>query len=199
MTTTTESPLTADALRSVFEQAHDYATYSAAGTPDQQEAWQAIHDRAEPSAEQAALLGSFTREMKVLVSTGMWCGDCVQQVPFLDRFQAAAAPGTIDARYIDRDDLPEPLLHALKICGGTRIPVVVFMAEDFEPVSIFGDRTLTRYRAIAARALGAHCPIPGAPVPEDELRGTMQDWLDEVERVHILLRTSARLRQKHND
>jgi len=36
-------------------------------------------------------------------------------------------------------------------------------------------------------------------VPEDELRGTMQDWLDETERVHILLRTSARLRQKHND
>jgi len=27
----------------------------------------------------------------------------------------------------------------------------------------------------------------------------MQDWLDEVERVHLLLRLSGRLRQKHGD
>jgi hypothetical protein len=79
------------------------------------------------------------------------------------------------------------------------VPVVIFMAEDYEPVSIYGDRTLTRYRAIAARAFGASCALPGAPVPDDELQATLQDWLDEVERVHLLLRTSGRLRKLHGD
>jgi hypothetical protein len=77
--------------------------------------------------------------------------------------------------------------------------MAIFMAEDFEFVSLFGDRSLTRYRAIAAKQLGAACAVPGAPVPDDELAGTLQDWLDEVERVHLLLRLSTRLRQKHND
>jgi len=77
--------------------------------------------------------------------------------------------------------------------------MMIFMAEDFEPVSILGDRTLTRYRALAAKQLGAACPLPGAPIPQDELNATLQDWLDEVERVHILLRLSGRLREKHGD
>lgn len=192
------SPLEAASLESVYSQALSYAEYVNTGTADQQEAWRAVHDRSELLDEQARLLGGFTREIRVLVSSGMWCGDCVQQVPFLDRFQQASN-GKLLVGYIDRDALPTGTMHALKICGGTRVPVAVFMAEDYEPVSVFGDRTLTRYRAMAAKALGAHCPIPGAPLPDDELRGTLQDWLDETERVHILLRLSTRLRQKHND
>ena len=64
---------------------------------------------------------------------------------------------------------------------------------------VYGDRSLTRYRAAAARNLGPSCPLPGAPLPQDELEGTLQDWVDEFERVHLLLRLSARLRQKHQD
>jgi Cu/Ag efflux pump CusA len=54
-----------------------------------------------------------------------------------------------------------------------------FVNEDFEFLSLLGDRTLSRYRAIAARALGASCPLPGARVADDELAATLQDWLDE--------------------
>ena len=77
--------------------------------------------------------------------------------------------------------------------------MVVFMAEDYEPVSIFGDRTLSRYRAMAAKQLGGACPLPGAAVPSDELDATLQDWLDEFERIQLMLRTSSRLRAKHGD
>jgi hypothetical protein len=79
------------------------------------------------------------------------------------------------------------------------VPVVIFMAEDYHPVSVYGDRTLTRYRALAARRLGAACPLPGAPPADDELAATLQDWLDEFERIELLLRLSSRLRQKHGD
>jgi hypothetical protein len=76
---------------------------------------------------------------------------------------------------------------------------VLFLAEDHELCSVFGDRPLNRYRALAARQLGASCPtgivLPGT----DETAATLQDWLNEFERVQLMLRLSARLRQKHND
>jgi hypothetical protein len=79
------------------------------------------------------------------------------------------------------------------------VPVALFLAEDCELVAVFGDRTLARYRALAARQLGPTCPLPGAPVSDDELAATLQDWLNEFERVQLLLRLSGRLRQKHDD
>ena len=164
--------------------------------PDRAGDWRRIHERIALDTAQERLLAGFTRRMPVLVCSGMWCGDCVQQGPLLDRI--ATASDCIDLRWLDRDEHPE-FSKQLRINGGDRVPVVVFMSEDFEPVSVLGDRTLTRYRAIAARNLGPSCPLPGAPVPDDELAGTLQDWLDEFERVQLLLRISPRLRQRHGD
>lgn len=197
MSTTQSMTLNAEYLKSKFEQAHAYDAYVATGTDAQKDGWQKIYDQARLTDEQVKLVGAFTRQMKVLVSSGVWCGDCVQQIPLLQNI-AEASNGTVDLRIVDRDEHSD-LAEQIQICGGMRVPVAIFMAEDFELVSIFGDRTLTRYRAIAKKQLGAACAIPGAPVPDDELAGTLQDWLDEVERVHLLLRLSTRLRQKHND
>jgi hypothetical protein len=79
------------------------------------------------------------------------------------------------------------------------VPVVVFMNEDFDFVAFAGDRTLARYRALAGRLLGPSCPLPGVAVPADEVGATLQDWVDEFERVHLLLRLSPKLRQRHGD
>lgn len=184
-------------LKSKFEAGEPYEAYVATGTEEQQKPWRDIYERAALTDEQSALLADFEREMKVLVSSGGWCGDCAQQCPFLGRI-AEASKGRVDLRFVDRDEHAD-LAERVRICGGSRVPVAIYMAEDFEPVSIFGDRTLTRYRALAAKQLGAACPMPGAHVADDELRGTLQDWIDETERVHLVLRTSTRLRQKHGD
>jgi hypothetical protein len=197
MSTTTSNALSAAFLRSKFEAAHPYNAYVATGNEAQQQGWRKIYDQTRLTDHQKSLIAGFTRQMKILVSSGVWCGDCVQQTPLLQKI-AEASNGTVDLRIVDRDQHAD-LAEQVQICGGMRVPVAVFMAEDFELVSIFGDRTLTRYRAIAAKQLGAACAIPGAPIPDDELAGTLQDWLDEVERVHLLLRLSTRLRQHHND
>lgn len=188
--------LNAAFLKATFEQGLGYSDYVATGNESQQKAWAQIRERAALSEAQRTLVAGFTRKVKVLVSSGVWCGDCSQQLPLLQAI-ADASP-LVEVRFVDRDAHMD-FASLLKICAGVRVPVAVFMAEDFEPVSIFGDRSLTRYRALAAKFLGAACPVPGSPVPEDELRGTLQDWLDEVERVHLLLRLSTRLRQLHND
>jgi hypothetical protein len=76
---------------------------------------------------------------------------------------------------------------------------VLFMAEDFEFCGAFGDRTISRYRALAAQRLGAACPTGIVPPGAAELSSTLQDWLNEFERNQLMLRLSPRLREKHGD
>ena len=184
-----------DRLQQLHETALTYDDYLALA-PERAEPWRENDARIQLTDDQRSLLSSFVREMKVIVLSGVWCGDCSSQGPMLAAI-AAASP-MIDLRWLDRDADPELAAH-LAINAGHRVPTVVFMAEDYESVSVMGDRTLTRYRSMAARNLGASCDIPGVTVPEDEYCDTLQDWLNEFERVQLLLRLSARLRQKHGD
>lgn len=174
-----------------------YDAYVATGTPQQQENWRRVYEQARLSDAQRRLVESFVRPMKVIGLSGVWCGDCVQQCPLIERI-AEANPAKIDLRWIDRDEHID-LQKRVTINGGHRVPVLLFCAEDGELVGWYGDRTLSRYRSLAQRQLGAACPLPGAPPDPDETAQTLQDWLDEFERVHLLLRLSTRLRQKYGD
>ena len=173
-----------------------YDRYVNSGTPQQAENWQRIYDQCRLTDGQKKLLGQFVRKINVIGLSGIWCGDCVQQGPLIGRI-AAAAP-SVDLRWLDRDEHAD-LQETVAINAGHRVPVLIFCAEDYELVSWYGDRTLNRYRALARKQLGPSCPLPGAAVPADELQLTQQDWLDQFERVHLLLRLSSRLRNLHHD
>ncbi|TVQ30363.1 MAG: thiol reductase thioredoxin [Phycisphaeraceae bacterium] len=188
--------LKADFLKTKFDAAHTYDDYLATGKPAQQESWTKIYSQISLTGAQKKLVSGFSRDMKVLASSGIWCGDCAQQCPLI--VHIAEASPRISLRFVDRDEHAD-LAERIRLNAGARVPVVVFMAEDHEFVCLYGDRTLTRYRAIAQRQLGAACPLPGAPVPTEELSATMQDWLNEFERVQLMLRLSPRLREKHGD
>lgn len=174
-----------------------YDRYLLTGTPEQQRRWRQVHQAASLRPEQTALVAGFVRQMKILVVSGIWCGDCIEQCPLLARI-AEVNPARVDLRFVDRDE-QKTLSKQLRINGGDRVPVVLFLAEDDELCAIYGDRPLSRYRALAAKQLGVSCST-GLVVPgESELTATMQDWLDEVERVQLMLRLSGRLRQKYGD
>jgi thiol-disulfide isomerase/thioredoxin len=155
-----------------------------------------VHGRVTLTPSQRALLAGFVRRMPVLVLAGAWCGDCVNQCPIFAHF-AAAAP-VIDVRFLDRDAIPSIAAH-LKVCGGQRVPVAAFFSEDFAPILFYGDRTLSSYRAAAATQLGSSCASGAVPPAADALSAVVADWLDQFERVHLILRLSARLREKHGD
>lgn len=174
-----------------------YANYVATGNEQQQANWRTIYNQASLTDTQAALLGSFKRKINVIGLSGIWCGDCVQQCPLIQKV-AEAAPDAVDLRWLDRDEHMD-LQERVRINAGNRVPVLIFCAEDYEFVSWYGDRTLTRYRAMAAKNLGGACPLPGAPVPQNEIHATLTDWLEQFERAHLLLRLSGRLRQIHGD
>lgn len=174
-----------------------YADFlKAHGTEEHRRRWADLHARIKLNGQQQALIASFQREMKVLCLAGAWCGDCVNQCPIFDHF--VRSNERIVLRYFDRDTHPD-LAAELKVCGGARVPVVVFMSEDGFEVGRYGDRTLSRYRQLASDQFGPSCPTGLVPPEPQLLESVAQDWLGEFERAQLILRTSARLRQKHGD
>ena len=182
---------------SVFSESLSYKSFlDRHATPAQRERWGATHKRFKVTSDQVALLGSFTRRMPVICLAGAWCGDCVNQCPVFDHF-AAASPG-IDLRFLDRDAIPA-VRDALVINGGQRVPVVVFLSEDWNEVFRYGDRTLSIYRRMAADQLGPACPTGLVPPGDQELSTIASEWLNEFERAHLILRLSPRLRTRYGD
>lgn len=166
------------------------------GSEEHRHKWAQMHAQITLSDAQRGLLASFKREMKVLCLAGAWCGDCVHQCPVLDHFEAASPAVTV--RYVDRDASPDLAEH-LRVCGAPRVPAVVFLDEDGHHLGRYGDRTLARYRHLADAQLGPSCPT-GLAVPEDALtRAVVQEWLDQFERIQLMLRLSPRLRSRHGD
>ena len=186
-----------DFLKSKFAAGLAYEPYVASGKPNEQENWRAFHARVSLSPAHRTLIAGFTRQLNVLCLSGTWCGDCVQQVPFLDHIQRAN-PDRIAVRYLDRDANPD-LSIPLKICGGTRVPVTLWLNEDWDFLGYMGDRTLSRYRVLAMKQLGGACPLPGAPTPPDEIAAELADYVGEFERAHLMLRLSTKMRQRHGD
>jgi thiol-disulfide isomerase/thioredoxin len=180
-----------------FGSALPYGSYVKTGTEEQQRRWNQVHEAARLTGAQRQLVNAFERSMKILVFSGVWCGDCIEQCPLLQRI-AEANPGKIDLRFIERPRDGE-LIPELRINGGNRIPVALFLSEDDQWCATAGDRTIHRYRALAHRKLGAHCPTGIVPPEKAELEATLADWLNEVERVQLMLRLTPRLREKYQD
>ena len=174
-----------------------YDEYVEAGNEELQRRWKQVYDAAHLTNAQNALVGGFIRDMKILVFSGIWCGDCIQQCPLLQRI-VEANPAKIDMRFVERPRESE-LDPRVRMNAGSRVPVVIFLSEDDEWCATAGDRTIHRYRALAHARLGPLCPT-GIVAPEkDELDATLADWLNEVERVQLMLRLTPRLRAKYQD
>lgn len=166
------------------------------GSEAQRQRWAAVNDRVQLTPAQRTLLGGFVRDMPVLCLAGAWCGDCVNQVPML-RHIAAASP-RIHLRVLDRETDPA-LRDSLAINGGTRVPVVVFLSEDWRVCAVTGDRVVAFYRQMAKDRLGPACPTGIVPPGDALLADALGQWVGEFERVQLMLRLTGRLREKHDD
>ena len=165
------------------------------GSPDQRQRWNDFFQCVSLNDAQKAMLGSFTRKMKVIVLAGIWCGDCVNQCPMFEHFSQASPQ--LEIRFFDRDANPD-LAQAMAICGAARVPSIVFLSEDGYVCGRYGDRTLSKYRAMVGSQVGNACST-GIALGDDLTLSVMQDWLNEFERIQWMLRTSGRLRSLHGD
>jgi len=182
-----------------FELGLDYLDFLEQHANRQQASrWNAQCDKIALSPEQQSLLQNFRREMKVLVIAGAWCGDCVTQCPIFYHFSQTS--DKIRIRYFDQETHNE-LAQSLLICGGNGVPTILFLSEDNHFCGLYGDRTLSKYRDIAGSLDGAACSsgvvLNGGMDPL--LSNVLEDWLNEFERIQLMLRTSTRLRKRHGD
>ncbi len=189
----------AEFLAQKFQQALPYNDFIALGESEGHRGpWDQRYAQLALDESQQSLVNGFTRKMHVLCLTGTWCGDCALQGAAMQRI-AEARPDLIDLRFLLRSEAHADLVVKAQINAGFRVPVTWFMAEDFEPVSFFGDRTLSRYRSMARKALGPEVEPHLPPSPADPVREVLREVLNEFERVQLLLRLSGRLREKHGD
>jgi hypothetical protein len=181
-----------------FESARAYADYLEASPPDKAAKWTAMEESVpDLTGEQAGRLTDHNRTLNVLVYSGVWCGDCVRQGPMLRKI-AEAAGDRADLRFAERDS-SEELQDELRILGALRVPVVVFLTEDFHEIGRFGDRLLTVYRAKAERELGPACSTGLVAPPAEELEAELAEWVDIFERMLLMARLSPPLRERHGD
>jgi hypothetical protein len=188
--------LNQDFFKSKFEHGLDYKSFMSASKEHEQARWQAVYDLVNLTDEQKKLLNGFTRKMNVLCMTGAFCGDCIRQCPIM--FRIAEASSVIDLRFLDRDTNPD-VSERLRILGGSRVPVVIFLSEDFYEFARFGDRTLSTYRKMASEQIGSACSTGIVPPQEKELAVLTQEWVDIFERPQLALRLSPMLRERYKD
>ena len=179
-----------------FAKALKYQDYLATGEKVHQDRWNEHYQAVRLESDQQALAQSFTRRLNILFMSGIWCGDCVRQGPIVTRI--AEANDLIDLRFIDNKENPE-LAEELRLNGASKVPVAVFLSEDFFELGRFGDRHLAIYRSKLAAELGPACST-GITVPDENvLQQDLQDWLDLVECYQAMLRLAPLLRQRYGD
>lgn len=144
--------------------------------------------------EQKERLQDYNRIVKVLVYGGVWCGDCVRQGPLFKKI--ADVIDDVEIRFIDRDTSDE-LQDEVRILGATRVPIVVFLTEDYWEVGREGDRLLPVYRAKAAREIGRGHAL-GVLSPK-AIEDQLDLWVDIFERAIIMTKLSPPLRKRHHD
>ncbi len=186
----------ADFFKAYFAKALDYQDYLNTGEAVHQERWNQHYQAIQLAFGQLELIKSFSRKLNILFMSGIWCGDCVRQGPLIQRI--AQGNELIELRFIDNKENPA-LAEELRINGALKVPVVVFLSEDFFELGRFGDRHLAIYRGKLATEIGSAC-ASGIGLPEQNvLEQDLQDWLELVERFQAMLRLAPLLRQRYGD
>ena len=196
MTETRYRDLRQGLWRDLFESARPYHNYLLDSPEKYRRKWEAMKTQVSLLPEHRDRIAAFSRRVLALCHSGVWCGDCVRQGPMFHAISEAS--DRIDLRFIERVDDSE-ITNELRICGAMRVPVVVFLSEDFYEVGRVGDRMLVAYRRKARTELGDACDAGLLPPPDEELQEELLEWVDVFERMHWIVRLSPPLRQRHGD
>lgn len=91
-----------------------------------------------PDAELVNRIASIDRPQVWWALTEMWCGDCAQNLPIIDKL-AKANPAMIDLRILLRDDHPE-LMDRYLTNGARSIPKLIATDRDGNELFQWGPR-----------------------------------------------------------
>ncbi|HMO17318.1 MAG TPA: thioredoxin family protein [Oligoflexia bacterium] len=181
-----------------FNNALSYQEYLNESPQPHKDKWENSFNKLMLSKEQISLIKSFERRLNILVLSGSWCGDCVRQGPMLEIISRES--NLFDLRFIDNRSSPE-FGNELRINGAEKVPVAVFLSEDFLEIQRFGDRHLSVYRRLVSednvKSAGAYCDPGIIPSPETEIEEELGEWLETIERVQHILYLSPLLKRRY--
>lgn len=186
-----------------FQVGLSYEDYVASGKLEHQLRWTEYAQPLALSQTDKERLRSFKRQMRVVVISGTWCGDCARQGPMLRLIELETSP-LLRFRYLDNKSNPE-LQEELRINGAEKVPVVVVLSEDFFELSRFGDRHLSVYRLKALTELRPACDagiiLPGdsGQILRGQLAEELSEWVYFFERLQLMLRLAPALRKRYGD
>ena len=109
---------------------------------------------------------------------------------------ADVAGEKVRLRFVERESSKE-LQDELRLVGGLRVPVIVFLTEDFLEVGRFSEHLLHVYRSKTAREIGRG--VDEGVLSPHSLELEMADWIDVFERMLLMVRLSPPLRRRHGD
>jgi thiol-disulfide isomerase/thioredoxin len=128
----------ADFWKKHYDMALPYEEYLKTD-PEKAKRWIDFEPRAPNlSEDQIKRIQGYDRVINILIYSGIWCGDCVRQVPIIKKI-AEAVGEKVNFKLIERETSPE-LMEELRIVGATRVPRIVFLTEDFWEIHRVGDR-----------------------------------------------------------
>ena len=157
--------------------------------------WDDVYARISLTDSQKVILRGLVRPLRILLMSGIWCGDCSRQGPIIQKI--SEANDGIEVRCIDNRSNPD-LQDELRINGAMKVPVAVFLSEDFFELARFGDRHLNVYRHKMISETGAACAT-GLGVSDDLIAADTADWTDLIERAHAIVRLAPKYREKYKD
>ena len=164
---------------------------------EHREKWAAAEAAVRLMEPQRALIAGFTRTDQRAGHLGDVVRGLRRPVPDAAADRGGEPRRAWRCRFLDRDEHAD-LSERLRICGGLRVPTVVFMNEDFEFVRCSATGRSPAYRAIAARQLGpsARCRARRFR-PRSWPRRCRTGW--RVRACPPAVRLSPKLRERYGD
>lgn len=179
-----------------FENALDYYSYGQKYGAHHWPKWERYEKIVTLSDSQKSIISNFKRKLNVLVLSGTWCGDCQRQGPILKAI--ADCSSFINLKFTESRNNPD-LQNELRINGAEKVPVAVFLSEDFLELQRFGDKHLSVYQRLVQEHSGAYCET-GIGDPETDLLALeVEEWMKLFERVQHLLYLSPLLKKRYNN
>ncbi len=187
--------------KQMWDNASDYHALMEAADEKDSDRWAQIYDACALSERQAQILRAFEVPVNVLTMVGTWCGDCVAEVPLIERL--AEGSEQVTHRLVRIEDVDDAFKDRWQINGGHRVPVLFLLSEDWHLGFAWGDRPLARYRMLRNvrraepdlekkefyKKLAAESRRP------EVMEKTADELLAELERAQIMFQLSPRLQE----
>lgn len=114
--------------------------------------WIDKYDKIEITPAQREILASPSREMNIVVFAAGWCPDCKAACPILKIMEDLS--NYIDLTLIDKDQHSDKMKD-YHTNGGPRIPLVLFMNDEFEELDRWVERSKFGYQLLLEAKLQA--------------------------------------------